>query len=63
MINVGDASACARFTTRCSCVLTQMPCFVFCASHAGSQCNNVHTRSTSLHEDENNDNDEKLLHL
>ena len=34
---------------------------MLCASHARSQCNNVHTRTTLLQDDENSDNVEVVI--
>ena len=48
MVKCGCASTYPCSSGRCSCVTAQMSCSMFCACHAGPDCNNKHTRSQPL---------------
>lgn len=53
MIKCACSSMRACSSSRCSCAGVQMSCSMFCACHAGADCNNVNnTRSTLSHEEE-----------
>lgn len=51
MIKCGCASRTPCSSGRCSCVVAQMSCSMFCNCHAGPDCNNVNTRVGSSHVD------------
>ena len=57
MIKCGCASSRPCSTGRCSCVLAQMSCSMFCNCHAAADCNNDHTRNISSQDDEHEEDD------
>ena len=57
MIKCGCASSRPCSTGRCSCVLAQISCSMFCNCQAAADCNNDHTRSTSSQDDEHDEVD------
>jgi hypothetical protein len=51
MIKCGCSSARPCSSGRCSCVLAQMSCSMFCTCHARADCNNGHTRCVTVDEE------------
>ena len=57
MIKCGCASAAKCSTGRCSCVVAQMSCSMFCNCHAEPECDNIHTQNRPISpQDELDDN-------
>ena len=48
VVNCVCSSTCPCSSGRCSCVTTQMSCSMFCACHAGPDCNNKQTSKQPL---------------
>jgi hypothetical protein len=55
MIKCGCASTNPCASGRCSCVVAQMSCSIFCNCHAQLDCNNKHTRIRATEEDDDDD--------
>ena len=52
MIKCGCASKHPCSTGKCKCIVAQMSCSIFCNCHAGSDCNNAHTKILSEQDNE-----------